>query len=84
MVVEAEIAGVVEHEGVLVVGAQLLCVLERRGDAGVVGGRVGDVLAAERQRVRIPLLLQHRYDIIYILELLVIIGSTVCHNDCYE
>ena len=50
LVGEAEVAGVVVHGGVIVVGAELLRVLERRGDAGPAGRGVG-VPAAERERV---------------------------------
>lgn len=51
LVGEAERAGVVEDGGVLVVGAELLRVLERGGDAAGAGGGVGGVAAAERERV---------------------------------
>ncbi len=48
---EAEVAEVVDDEHVLVVGAQLLAPLEGVVDAGLAGGGVGDVAAAERERV---------------------------------
>lgn len=48
---EAEVAGVVEHGGLPGVGAQLLPVLERGGDARAAGGGVRGVAAAEREAV---------------------------------